>query len=225
MQPLAVTAIADFQNVLVRMPMFTLDSSRHYIEADEQDIVALYRSSSAIIIKPADFPAQPCEAYLCIIKDGELLGTFVALHLSTSKEILVYTPEINPVDSAELRNMRQEAMGFVESMGFKLEEVNLNYSTALREVVIRNISVLHPPVAGKKSAGKKAAAIRPEGAKEDQQAAILSTAKENYPAEKAEFKMPPAKPVIYDKPADRHLGDLKSKAHKVPARRKRLRRK
>ena len=88
-------------------------------------------------------------------RTANILGIFVALHLSTSKKILVFIPEIIPVDSADLLNIRQEALSFLESMGFKMEEINLNYSTALREVVIRNIYVLHPPVAVRNQPRKK----------------------------------------------------------------------
>ena len=103
--------------------MLIQDSSLDFIEASEQDVVSVHRSSSAVVVESPDFPPQSCEAYVCIIKEGNNYLVHVALILSKTRKTLFYSPETTPVQSGDLQAISQEALNFTEKMGFAMEVI------------------------------------------------------------------------------------------------------
>jgi hypothetical protein len=141
--------------------MFTLNKSLQYVEAAEPDLVALHRSLNAVVIAPEGHKQQLCDAFLCVVKgNGKSERIYAALYLTAGKETLVYTPtaSLPPVATSESIS---NALTFLEAMGFRMESYSLGGSTALREVIIRTISVLQPPGAEKKGTSLKFATKAP----------------------------------------------------------------
>jgi hypothetical protein len=143
--------------------MFTLDSSLHFIDAAEPDVIALYRSTSSATAAPPGGKVQSYEAVVCAIGKESEADVYMALLDVSAKQMLVYVPGTDHAASGSYNDTLKEALGFAESLGFSMESVNLNYSKALREVIIRNIRVFQPLQDQKKIAqGKSAAARRVE---------------------------------------------------------------
>jgi hypothetical protein len=88
--------------------------------------------------------SESCEAYVCAIRKNAGVQVYVAL-VADNKRIFVYTRAEKPDTEEGYDLTLQEALDFTRSMGFTPELVNLNYSAAMREVVVRNIKILRPP--------------------------------------------------------------------------------
>lgn len=125
--------------------MFTLDNSLHFIEVAEPDVAAVYRSTSRVTLAPAGLKPLTCEAFACVVTVDKPVRVYAALLLVNSRKALVYNPSKQPTDNGSCSETVREALDFLEAMGFKMESVNLNYSKALREVIVRDIPLFRPP--------------------------------------------------------------------------------
>jgi hypothetical protein len=138
--------------------MLALDKTLSYIDADFADVARVYKSVSPLTVALAGIPPEVCEAYVCIIRKNDA----VRLHLGLAtggNRIFIYSPESQPDTEPALAGVLKDALAFVEAMGFGMEELNLNYSPAMRDVVLRDIKVLRPPRSAQKPAAKKAAPV------------------------------------------------------------------
>lgn len=135
--------------------MLALDSSIGCIEASESQILDLYRSAPVIKCSSASSMQETMEAYVCAIKKKTQIRVYLAL-VADDKKIFVYTPPGKPESESGYRQAFDNAVACARAMGFSPEPVDLNYSPALREVVVRNTKILRPP-------GSKAAAFLKHG--------------------------------------------------------------
>jgi len=124
--------------------MLALDSTIGCIEASEPDVLDMYRSSCIVTTPVAGSKPESCEAYVCAIRKKSRVQVYFAL-VAENKRIYVYTKSGEPDTEERYHHTLQEALNFAGSMGFVPERMNLNYSPAMREVVVRNIKILRPP--------------------------------------------------------------------------------
>jgi hypothetical protein len=124
--------------------MLALDSTIGCIEASEPDILDMYRSAPLMTTLVTGSRPESCEAYVCAIRKKARVQIYVAL-VADNKRIFVYTTSGEPDAEREYHHTLQEALSFARSMGFVPERMDLNYSPALREVVVRSIKILRPP--------------------------------------------------------------------------------
>jgi hypothetical protein len=135
--------------------MFLLNETLQFIEAAEPDVVAVYRSVEPVLLAPAGRAQQPCHAFLCVVRKNDRQCTYAALNLVASGETLVYAPDPSfPFASVTIA----DSLSFLEAMGFRMESLDLQYNTALREVVVRGISVIQPPGTKRKAVPPKTGA-------------------------------------------------------------------
>ena len=127
------------------MVSFTHDSSLNYLQIEEPNLHEAYRSTATVTPPTGDCAGIACEAYLCTTKEDRQLRVYAALLEIRSKEILVYPCSPQPATAAEYAKTLKEGIAFLKSLGFSLEPINLNFSTAMRQVIIRDIRVLRPP--------------------------------------------------------------------------------
>lgn len=125
--------------------MFKLDPSLHYIETAEQNVMEVYRSVSEVKVAPGDHPKEQYEACVCAIKKDSVGMVFVALIQAARKKALIYKVDESVQTEWSSSENLEEALAFAKSMGFTMERVNLNYSRALREVILRNIRIIRLP--------------------------------------------------------------------------------
>lgn len=137
--------------------MFLENSSLRVIEADAQDVVAVYRSKENIQVSYGSREPQVCEAFIVVVQEEALAQVYVALSFLKSKSLTIFTPE-DETSSQDI--LLKEAMAFLQSFGFILQPVGLNYSKALKEVILSDLRVVRPVVSGKKSSPRKPLAAK-----------------------------------------------------------------
>ncbi|MBI1921560.1 MAG: hypothetical protein HYS23_10845 [Geobacter sp.] len=126
------------------MAQFKHDPSISFIDIREPDVHEVYRSKFAIIPAGIEY-IHKCEAFFCSAKDGKGFHIYIALLDIVSRDILVYIPREKPADLSEYDLLKEDALSFLSIMGFSMEPINLKFSAAMRQVIIRDIRVMHPP--------------------------------------------------------------------------------
>src|SRR5512140_1269731 len=140
--------------------MYTLDPSLHYVVAAEQDVIAAYHSTCPASIIPAGMKHLPSEAYICVIREESGVTVLVAFLEPTSKKSFIFTPQEDPRKNGTYDDLLKEALAFTETLGFRMENINLDYSRALREVIVRSIRVLRTSKEEKKPVQGKVAPVK-----------------------------------------------------------------
>lgn len=143
--------------------MFTILPAVHYIEAAEQDIVALYRSKSAATSAPSGMKRVPSEAFICAVKHDADMAVYLAYLDSDAKQYAIFTPQEGSQERHSYEELLDEALRFMDSLGFTMEDVSLSYSKALREVIVRAVRVIRAPREDKKSVQGKSSASKHGG--------------------------------------------------------------
>lgn len=124
--------------------MFILDTSLPCIEAEEADVIEIHRSAEPVSVSPGDRAPRPCNAFVCAIRQQEAVRVYVALEQADRKGSFIYRPDESSAKEPPER-LVGEALSFASSLGFAMQEVNLKYSKAMREVVIRDVRVIRRP--------------------------------------------------------------------------------
>lgn len=198
--------------------MFVLDPSLTAIEAGESDVVAVHRSTEAVAVAVGETAARPCQAYVCAIREGETTMVYLALEHPERKKIHIYRPEPPPAEGASERALLREALDFAASLGFTMQEINLSYSKAMREVVIRDIHVIRRPTGGRVVQERPAA---PQPAAAGAPPAVEPA--EPPPAEPVrEAPPPPAAVRRKEQPAATEAASLEGEAERLAAEKARL---
>jgi hypothetical protein len=124
--------------------MLVLDSTIGCIEADESQVLVLYRSAPIVMTPvPGSRPAS-MEVYACAIQGKSQTKVNLVL-VADNRRIYVYSESLKATDATGIERSLQQAIGCAKSMGFAPEFVDLNYRPAMREVVLRNIKILRLP--------------------------------------------------------------------------------
>ena len=129
---------------------FAINPSLNHINVPVAYIEALYRSTSEVPLPDARFRGRPCEAFICISKIEKTMKAYVAILDNGLKSVLVYTSDYEASNPADYPEVHARAEEFVKAMGFTMEQVNLDFSPAMREVIIKGFRVMRPPPPPKK---------------------------------------------------------------------------
>lgn len=124
---------------------FAINPSLNHIDVPEACVYELYRSTAGILLPDTRFRGHPCEAYICLAKIEKNVKAYVALLETVMKTVLVYTSDYSATVPAEYPQVYALAEDFVKQMGFVMEPVNLGFSPAMREVIIKGFQVMRPP--------------------------------------------------------------------------------
>ena len=116
--------------------------SMNYIDADSQNIIALYRSSSQVAVAVDSFSSKQCKAFICGVQDGGLFNIFLALLATDTKQTLIFSLNNRLDNETDYKDKILVSLKFAEKMGFMMDLVNLDYSKALREVIISDTKVI-----------------------------------------------------------------------------------
>ena len=124
---------------------FAINPSLTHIDIPETNILKLYRSKGQVQLADTRFRNHPCEAFICVYKVEKTVSARIALLETGMNSIFVYTSDFSADQSSEYPKVLAEAQSFTASFGFTMEKVNLDFSPAMREVIIKGISVMRPP--------------------------------------------------------------------------------
>jgi len=125
---------------------FAINPSLTHINVPDANILEIYRSKGHIQLSDTRFRGHPCEAVICIAKVDKTVTACVALLETVMNSIFVYTSDFSAEQSADYPKVLAEAQEFTASFGFTMEKVNLDFSPAMREVIIKGIRVMRPPL-------------------------------------------------------------------------------
>lgn len=129
--------------------MLKLDRSLAAVEVVEADVDVLYQSVNQLDIALEGYESQLCEAVVCGLNPGEKGRVYAAINLMKERRTLVYTGGNLGSDRGRYDEAMQEALDFLEPLGFQLKEVNLNYSAAMKQVILKGITGIKLPGSGK----------------------------------------------------------------------------
>ncbi len=112
--------------------MFSIDPARTYLTAKREQIVAILESVNQPIVAIPGRSPEPLQVYVCGLRNpNATFSIYIYLWLVQSKAPVVYTFEEAQFPLERYRDAESEALHFVESMGFMVE--NLNFRTQSAE--------------------------------------------------------------------------------------------
>jgi len=154
--------------------MLALDNSIDRIESTESDVLDLFESPPVPINLAGSRP-EPRAAYVCAVKKNGKVQVYVVLAAEYGRNF-VYTASGSGDSQKSYGDTLEEALSFARSMGFSPERVNLDYSPAMRVVVVRNFKIFAFP------GSPKGAAKAPTPAHQKAPAADASPAAPSAPS-------------------------------------------
>lgn len=124
---------------------FAINPSLNHLDIPQACILEIHQSTAEVVLPDARFRGHPCEAYICISKVDKEVKAYVALLNTALKSTLVYTSDFVATSQQDYPRVLAEAEEFVKSMGFTMQKINLDFSPAMREVIIKGLRVMRPP--------------------------------------------------------------------------------
>lgn len=143
---------------------FSLNQSLSHIEIKEPHVAEIYRSSNSAVPAEEQCQGHLCEAYVCTAREDDAFSVYVAFFDTTTQRPVIFSTTCDIHKPADQKRLVNEALKLTKSMGFDMEPVKLDYSSAMRQVIIRGISVMRPPApprGGKQPVKSAAPAVAP----------------------------------------------------------------
>jgi type IV pilus biogenesis/stability protein PilW len=131
--------------------MFTIDERLKGLPAVKEQVVQLYQSLNQPHLAVPGRRAGPALGYVLGLRGPSGFAVFVYLYLPESGECAVYVPTNGTVAAEQYQSEEAEALGFVESMGFIMDNLNFRGRPIdEQEMMIRTLPVFQrePPPAG-----------------------------------------------------------------------------
>lgn len=104
--------------------MYTIDERLKGLPAVKEQVVQLYQSLNQPHLAVPNRSAGPATAYVLGLRGPSGFAVFVYLYLSEAGECAVYVPSNGTVPADKYQSEEAEALGFVESMGFIMDNLN-----------------------------------------------------------------------------------------------------
>lgn len=107
--------------------MFVISEEERGIPRNQEERVLLVlRSINEPEVAAAERPAEPTQAFICRFqKENGRVGLRIVLYQPRSQVRLIYLPEEPDVEEARQKEVEVDALDFVESMGFTMDNLNL----------------------------------------------------------------------------------------------------
>lgn len=128
--------------------MYSIDERLRGLPALKEQVVQLYQSLNQPHLAVPGRRAGPAQAFVLGLRGPSGFAVFVYLHLGDSAECAVYVPSSGTVPSEQYQNEEAEALGFTESMGFIMDNLNFRGRPAdEQDKLIRDLAVFQrdPP--------------------------------------------------------------------------------
>jgi hypothetical protein len=127
--------------------VFTPDPSILFVPATRDQVVAIIEGINQPQVSIPGKAPQGVSGHLCGVRNAN--GTFsiyVALHLPKSGENVVYLHPRRQLTADEYREVQEEGLHFLESMGFMLDNLNYrNMAPAMQDATLRRVPLFSPP--------------------------------------------------------------------------------
>ena len=104
--------------------MYSIDERLKGLPAVKDQVVQLYQSLNAPHLAIPGRKAGPAMAFVLGLRGPSGFAVFVYLYMQQSGESAVYVPSTGTVPAEQFQSEEAEALGFVESMGFIMDNLN-----------------------------------------------------------------------------------------------------
>ena len=128
--------------------MYSIDERLKGLPAVKDQVVQLYQSLNAPHLAIPGRKAGPAMAFVLGLRGPSGFAVFVYLYMQQSGESAVYVPSNGTVPAEQFQSEELEALGFVESMGFIMDNLNFRGRPPdEQETIIRTMPVFmrEPP--------------------------------------------------------------------------------
>lgn len=144
---------------------FMPEPSIGWIPATREQVVAVVESINQPQVSIPGKAPQQVSGHLCAVRNGNgSFSIYVGLHLTKTDENVVYVHDRRQLAVEQYRDTEVEALQFLESMGFMLDNLNFrNLSAEAQEQTMKRIPLFSPPPIPGAAGGAGAAAHAPAG--------------------------------------------------------------
>ncbi len=104
--------------------MFTIDERYRGLPASREQVISLHQSLNAPHLAIPGKKAGPAQAFIVGLRGGQGIGVFVYLYLAESADCAVYVSGKRNATPEDYTDEENDALGFVESMGFMMDNAN-----------------------------------------------------------------------------------------------------
>ena len=105
--------------------MFDINPEIKSIQVGRENIVTIIESINSPMVAAANKPLEPAKAFIIGQRNASgLFSIYIYLHLLQSKECMIYLHDPPEIPMESYHDTELEALQFVESMGFMVDNVN-----------------------------------------------------------------------------------------------------
>jgi hypothetical protein len=104
--------------------LFNIDERYRGLPASREQVIALHTSLNSPHLFIPGKPAGPAQAFILGLRGSTGFATFIYLYLSEAAECAVYVSGKRNTSFEEYLGEEAEALAFVESMGFMMDNSN-----------------------------------------------------------------------------------------------------
>lgn len=126
--------------------MLKVDGNLTHLTLPREAIIGLYESINQPLVNIPNFGTAPTGAYVLCARGGQsLYSVFVYLHQPETRAVIIYVSEPRYLTLEQYRMEENEAIRFVESMGFMID--NLHFPTLPpdeQSLVMSRIPIFRP---------------------------------------------------------------------------------
>jgi len=154
--------------------VFTPEPSINFVPATRDQVVAIIEAINQPQISIPGKQPQAVQGVLCSLRNANAtFSIVVALYLPRTGENVVYLHEKRQLAAEEYREVQEEGLHFLESMGFMLDNLNFrNMAPPLQEETLKRLPLFSSP---RQPAGAVAAAAPGGAAEAIRMARLLSS--------------------------------------------------
>lgn len=104
--------------------MFSIDERFRGLPASREQVLALYQSINSPHLAIPGKPAGPAQAFVLGLRGSAGFAVFIYLYLSEAQDCAVYVPGRRAASQEDYQADEAEALAFVESMGFMMDDTH-----------------------------------------------------------------------------------------------------
>jgi hypothetical protein len=117
--------------------VFDIHSEIGSIQVGRENIVAIIESINSPMVAAANKPLEPAKAFILGLRNQSgSFSIYIYLHLLQSKECLIYLHDPPEIPMESYHDTELEALQFVESMGFMVDNVNFRNLSPDQQVAL-----------------------------------------------------------------------------------------
>ena len=105
--------------------MFTADPNITDLQVKEKGIHKILFSMNIHQVATPELSAEDARSYVIFFREGSSLSAYIGIYFMRTDRRFYYSYTANPFPFEGLSDVEDEARGFVEDMGFVLDEINI----------------------------------------------------------------------------------------------------